>query len=191
MYTECPDCELAYSSPEDNRRHARYHMRVLPLLDEARRMSGCHTFRWATFEQLKADACAVFEGYDGLTHTDEERTAAAIQYLRVRFCRDAWGAIASNGWARFLDFYPDFRTYVRSEYAHYAHEFDATIHAGVSALYGPVLLSVEDYRAREAEYLSVHASMASNAAKDRALLAIRDRYARRLLAANEREGGAQ
>lgn len=170
--------------------YLRLTPRMVRQSREALTLAGLPEYDPDEYEEWKGNTRAIFNGYDGLPHTDEERIAAAIQYLRVRFCQDSWCAIASNGWARFLRFYPDFRAYVRSQYAHYAHEFDATIHAGIAAQYGPVLLSEEDYRAREAEYLAVHTSLLSSAAKDRATLEISDEYARRLLDTN-RQGEGQ
>lgn len=190
----CPTCHWEWVLPDDRAWHTRNHRRIYAELREAFTLAGLPDYNPDEYERWKSDARGVFNGYDGHEHTAAERLDAATRYLRVQCCQSAHRAVVHDGWAGWRRVYPDFAAWVRSEHAHYAHEFDAAISAAIIAEYGPVLTR-EEYEERNAAYMRVHAAPGlSDRAKTRELDSIADTYAQRLASrapapASDAEGG--
>lgn len=136
----CPECELIYGSdvaPYDYRYHKRVHAQRLAYYNKVRQYSGCEEYSWPSYETLKSQARGVFNGYDGLPHTQEEILAAAIAYLRVRCARSLWGGAyaTEKRWAHYLALYPDFAAWVRDDFKHCVHEFSPWLREALIAHY--------------------------------------------------------
>ena len=175
----CPTCHYGWCVPEDRAYHTRHHRRIATELEAAFRFADLPEYNPDKYEQFKHETRRVFRDYDEQGYTRAERAEAAIRYLRVQCCQQAFSSVRYDSWVGFLARHTDFTAWVRTECAHYMHEFDDSVIAAIRAAFGPVI-SKADYDAMEAECLRVHTDHTLSAqTKERELVRIVNAYRRR------------